>query len=58
MRTQRPIKNRQKLSAGTEQRVKDAVRAEARKHGCSMSFVVNVILGTVLRVSLKERYDQ
>lgn len=56
MRYQKPIRNREPISAGTLGIIKRRVQALANEHDCSKSFVINTILADRLDVELEERY--
>lgn len=56
MRYQKPIKNREPISAGTIAAIKRKISNLAIQHDCSKSFVINTILADALNVNLEEKY--
>ena len=57
MRFQRPIKNRERLYSGVDPKIKFKLMNMRDRYDCSMSFIINTILGDTLNVKLMERYD-
>jgi len=55
---QRRIPNRDKISAGIEEKIKNKIRLIALRAGCSMSYVTNVLLADQLGIYIEDRYDE